>query len=69
MSKPENSPPPEFTQVTFICLHGKSRELVLHGKIHGALDRSIAQNAPTQHPHLRGMLIIGPDGDAEEIHR
>jgi hypothetical protein len=61
--------PPEFMQVTFICLHGGSEELVVRGKTREALDRFITQNDLTQHPRLRRMLITGPDGSTEEIRR
>ena len=64
-----NLRPPELMQVTFICLHGGSEELIMRGKTLEALNRFIAQNDLRQQPRLRVMRITGPDGVIEEIHR
>jgi len=64
-----NLRPPEFMQVTFICLHGGSEEMVLRGKTPEAINRFIAQNDLRHHPRLRAMIVTGPDGVIEEIRR
>lgn len=56
--------PPEFLQVAFICLYGGSEELIVRGK-----NRFVAKNNLRQHARLRRMLITGPKGVIEEIHR
>jgi hypothetical protein len=55
--------------LAFICLHGGCEELVVRGKTREVLDRFITLNNLAQHTRLRGMMITGPDGFAEEIRR
>jgi len=64
-----NLRPPDFMQVTFICLYGGSEELIVRATTRAALDRFISQNNLTQEPRLRSLVITGPEGVTEEILR
>lgn len=84
MSEPENSAPDDLKLIrlnshridepdtTWATTYPYKLEANLRPpefKTREALDRFITQNDLTQHPRLRRMLIIGPDGVTEEIRR